>query len=277
MAEGEWGRGVREAEDLHETGDFIHEKQGKNRPARCKIKENGKEKAVELYVAIVEDEAVFRKELCACLMKWERETGCFEVIVREFESGKQFQESQGPFDIIFMDIEMETADIGLKIAKELKDSGSRTPIVFLSSHKECVFLGYHVSALDFLTKPISERAVFWCMNQVTKMVREDSFLHKEGRELFRVKYRSILYFEADLHYVDIVTDDKRYSVLSSIKKIKEELPEEFVQCHRSYIVNISRVEALRGNEIYFDNNFHIEMSERYRETIRDMFLKRIRF
>ena len=53
------------------------------------------------------------------------------------------------------------------------------------------------------------------------------------------------------------------------------LPEEFVQCHRSFIINLNRVQAIRREYAEFGNNINVEISERHREKVREIFLKQL--
>ena len=231
---------------------------------------------MELLVAIVEDEEEFRKKVCNYLQKWENHTGYqYEVETKEYDSGKKFLNANQRFDIIFLDIELEKPGYGIQVAKLLRKQGDETPIVFLTSHKESVFVGYRVHALNFITKPIEEEDIYWCMNYVAKQAKKQYFVAETSKDSLRIPYYEILYIESERHYVKIVTDSQTHIFLSSLKKIMACLPEEFVQCHRSFIINLNRVQAIRREYAEFGNNINVEISERHRETVREIFLKQL--
>jgi DNA-binding LytR/AlgR family response regulator len=45
-------------------------------------------------------------------------------------------------------------------------------------------------------------------------------------------------------YVKIITKEKTYVVLQTMTKLQKTLPKIFIRCHRSYIINLEKVDAL---------------------------------
>ena len=129
--------------------------------------------------------------------------------------------------------------------------------------------------MNFITKPIEEEDIYWCMNYVAKQAKKQYFVAETSKDSLRIPYYEILYIESERHYVKIVTDSQTHIFLSSLKKIMACLPEEFVQCHRSFIINLNRVQAIRREYAEFGNNINVEISERHRETVREIFLKQL--
>ena len=228
---------------------------------------------MDIKVAIVEDEEVIAKELRRSMLLWEQSKITeYDFFIRHYSDGKTFLETKEHFDIVFLDIELEAKESGLKVAQLMRDNGMQTPIVFLTSHRDKMFFGYKVRALDFLVKPIKQKDINWCMDQIADTLSEKYYMHV-GRESFKVPYKSILYFEARLHYVRIVTIDGAVEKIGTIKQLKKELPEEFVQCHRSYIVNMYHVVSLGNNKIWLNNGTFLDMSHTYQENVRRLYLK----
>ena len=54
------------------------------------------------------------------------------------------------------------------------------------------------------------------------------------------------------------TDTRDYETYSSFKRILPQLPEQFIQCHKSYIVNVDKITNVEAgnNIIYLDH--HLE-------------------
>ena len=228
---------------------------------------------MDIKVAIVEDEDTVARELRRALLSWEQsKIKEYDFLIKHFSNGKTFLDSNEQFDIVFLDIELESKESGLKVAQTMRMNGLQTPIVFLTAHKDKMFFGYKVRALDFLVKPIKQSDINWCMDQIAESLSDRYYLHT-GRESFKVPYNSILYFEANLHYVRIVTTDGEVKKKESIKRIKKELPEEFVQCHRSYIVNMTHVVSLNGNKVWLDNGVCIDLGQTYQDNVRVLYLK----
>lgn len=230
---------------------------------------------VDIRVAIVEDEEIMAKELRRALVLWgEAERKQCDFVVKYYSTGEEFLAAGENFDIIFLDIELESKESGLKTAHEIRERGQQTPIVFLTSHKDKVFFGYKVHALDFLIKPIKQQEINWCMNQIADALCEECYIF-QGRESIKIPYTSIYYFEAKLHYIKIVTKNGEQERLGSIKQLKKELPNEFVQCHRSYLVNIRHVCSIGAKTIYLDNGTCVDMSVTYRDDVRRLYLKQL--
>ncbi len=66
----------------------------------------------------------------------------------------------------------------------------------------------------------------------------------------------ILYLEADDYYCKVYTEDKVYLATKTLKKISAQLhPEEpFYRCHRSYVVNLSRITEIGDLYIFLDKH-----------------------
>lgn len=230
---------------------------------------------MDLRIAIVEDEAVIRDELRRMLLRWEeKKIRQYDIFTRDFRTGGEFLNSGEQFDIIFLDIELEEPESGLKAAQELVRRGDRAAIVFLTSHKEKVFYGYTVRALNFLVKPVKEAEITWCMEQVTDKISDQYFVHN-GHNNFKVRYHDILYMKANGHYITIETASGEYEIMSSLKQLILKLPEEFIQCHRTYIVNINQAVSIQKNRIILSNGHRIELGDKYKDDVFQLYMKKL--
>lgn len=228
---------------------------------------------MDFKIAIVEDEIHIREELRKVLLRWEqKEVRQYDIVTRDFAASEDFLKSSEKFDLVFMDIELEQKDSGLRAAQKLKESGNPAEIVFLTSHKEDVFFGYTVRALNFLVKPIKEAEIDWCLRQVLSKISKEYFIYN-GRESFKIYYRDILYVKANGHYVFIETTNGRYEIMKSLKQMLDELPGEFVQCHRTYIVNIHQIISIRKNQIVLTSKEWIALGEKYKNDVFQMYVR----
>ncbi|MEP2279297.1 LytTR family DNA-binding domain-containing protein, partial [Maribacter sp.] len=65
----------------------------------------------------------------------------------------------------------------------------------------------------------------------------------------------ILVIEAKGDYIDVKTEQKDYRVHTTLKKIKEKLPENyFLQIHRSYIINFTKIIDIEDNSVLIAKN-----------------------
>ncbi|MEM1003694.1 MAG: LytTR family DNA-binding domain-containing protein, partial [Bacteroidota bacterium] len=75
------------------------------------------------------------------------------------------------------------------------------------------------------------------------------------RRLIKLKFQEILLIEAKGDYIEIKTVDSFYRVHSTLKKIKEKLPESlFMQIHRSYIINFTKIIDIQDNSVLIERS-----------------------
>lgn len=73
---------------------------------------------MDLNIAIVEDEAYIREELRKILLRWEqRAVRQYDIVTRDFVTSEEFLKSTEKFDLVFMDIELEQKESGLRKSK----------------------------------------------------------------------------------------------------------------------------------------------------------------
>ena len=70
------------------------------------------------------------------------------------------------------------------------------------------------------------------------------------RRLIKIVFDTIYLIEAKGDYILIKTEDKNYTVHSTLKKIEEKLPDHlFLKVHRSYIINIKKIIDIEDNSV----------------------------
>jgi len=82
----------------------------------------------------------------------------------------------------------------------------------------------------------------------------------------------ILYLESDRNYITVVTKTQKLSYIDSLKNWMEKLPEQqFIQIHKSYIINSGCVDKISGNELYVNTN-RLPIGRTYKQEL----LKRLK-
>jgi DNA-binding LytR/AlgR family response regulator len=84
----------------------------------------------------------------------------------------------------------------------------------------------------------------------------------------KVTIAKIRYIEAMSEYLKIYTDDepKPIVTLLSMKKMEERLPENFMRIHRSYIVNLTKIQEVNKNRIIMDAETYLPVGDMYKEA-----------
>jgi len=161
-------------------------------------------------------------------------------------------------DIIFLDINMPDLS-GIDLIKMLPNP---KPVIVLSTaNSEYAIEGYQLQITDYLLKPIPFDRFFSAVQKAIKKIdsapekvtheMEKEFLFcKVYNKIVRINIADILFVESALEYVKIVTDEKSYLTFSSLHNLFESLPKkDFFQVHRSYVVNLKKIEWVEGNQI----------------------------
>jgi DNA-binding LytR/AlgR family response regulator len=80
-------------------------------------------------------------------------------------------------------------------------------------------------------------------NQSEIWIKADNALHK-------LMINDIIMISSLQNYIRLHTRDKTYTLLSTLKEFKKQLPNEFIQCHKSFIVNKNHILRIEGNTVY---------------------------
>ena len=101
-------------------------------------------------------------------------------------------------------------------------------------------------------------------------VDEDShiiFVKSEYR-MVRIDIRQIRYVEAMSEYLRLHMEGEAKPVIAllSMKRLEERLPQNFMRVHRSYIVNLQKIQQIERGRIVMDKDTYIPVSEGYKEA-----------
>lgn len=199
-----------------------------------------------MKIAICDDEILSVQELRELLTHWAAKND-LPLTVHPFSNGDDLLTTlqTDSMDLIFLDIIMPLLN-GIDTAKELRNAGISTPIIFLTSSKEFALDSYEVKALNYLLKPINNAKLFSVLDEFLKDSRaaEETFTAHTADGFCKIILRDVDYLEAQNKQVLVCFTD------GTVLKIRELFskcegvfsPEKgFFKCHRSYIVNLSYV------------------------------------
>ncbi|MFY7667052.1 LytR/AlgR family response regulator transcription factor [Flavobacterium sp.] len=175
-------------------------------------------------------------------------------LVGEFSNAieaKNFM-SYNEVDLIFLDIEMPVIN-GFDLLDGLK---KKPQVIFITSKPDYAVKAFDYDATDYLQKPITnarfDAAIRRALQQYSllKDAPEEDGTHifiKSKLKKLKVFTNRIKYVEAYGDYIKVITDDETHLVLSTMKSFENDLPSErFVRVHKSFIVNIDKVEKFNS-------------------------------
>jgi two-component system, response regulator PdtaR len=101
---------------------------------------------------------------------------------------------------------------------------------------------------------------------------EDHIFLKQGYQFVKINQSDIFYLEAEDNYTTFVTTDKKYALRMSLSAILEKIHTlRLVRIHRSYAVNLKRVESFNDYEINV-GKFTVPLSKNYKEDFLRLFM-----
>ena len=115
---------------------------------------------MQITIALCDDDSEQIKNLRRLIGEW-AESKPFAVNVAGYESGEQFlfEYPDNPCSLLLLDIEMSGIN-GMELAKKLRSSGNRLPIIFITGYSDYIGEGYDVEALHYLLKPVEKDRLF---------------------------------------------------------------------------------------------------------------------
>jgi len=177
-------------------------------------------------------------------------------------------------DLLLLDIEMPGIS-GIDLVKGL--GNARPLIIFISAKKDYAAVAFDLNVVDFITKPITPDRFIMAINKAKEIYnlnnlfldnKQDDFVFiRDAGVIRRLKLDEINYVEAKGDYVKIYQNEKAYSIYSSLKSIEEKLPAKtFIRVHRSFIVNIGRIDTIEGSTLIMHKSF-VPVSDAYKATL----------
>jgi len=81
-----------------------------------------------------------------------------------------------------------------------------------------------------------------------------------------VTYGNLLFIRAEENYVAFVTNERTIMNLSTLKETESRLPPNFMKIHRSYIVNLEKIESATTEEVRIKDH-RLPISMKYKKEL----------
>lgn len=150
---------------------------------------------------------------------------------------------------VFLDIMMDDID-GLQLAEKLQQIDPQVLIVFISGYAEYAATAYQLDAVDYLIKPVTRETIGRTLNRIEKRLRlshsmaKDIICVRNRHELYFIHRDQIIYIEKQLRKSIIHTTNHQYETSESLGSLEAKLPHYFFRCHKSFVININKIEKI---------------------------------
>ena len=100
---------------------------------------------------------------------------------------------------------------------------------------------------------------------------EEAFVLSGREGKTRIPYRQIYYFEARSKKLYLRLPDREMAFYGTMEELEAKLPEVFLRCHRSFLVNKNHIERilLSQNEIVLSHGISVPLSRSYKPCFRE--------
>lgn len=204
-------------------------------------------------------------------------------------------------DAMFIDINMPDLN-GMEFVRSL---AAPPLVVFTTAYSEYAIDGYKVEAVDYLLKPFglddfkraalrikkrfemenapgskfddenhsdissaTEKSALHSASAMPTGIDDDTMFLKTEHRIVRVSISNIRYVEGMSEYLKVHLEEGRPIImLLSMKKMEERLPKNFLRIHRSYIVNMNKVQEVTKNRIVMDADTYLPVGDMYKDSL----------
>ena len=176
-------------------------------------------------------------------------------------------------DVLILDINLKSNITGLQLAEKVRETNKNCYIIFTTGHLEYAIVAYKLKTFDYLPKPITYERL---EDTVIRLFEDINGLPKR---YIKIDNKNTLIDENEINYIKrdgmklvFHTDNKNYETYTSLSKIQENLPNNFVRCHKSYVANVNKIVNVEpiSNTLFFANKSTCDIGPKYKNTLMEV-------
>ena len=232
-----------------------------------------------IRVLAIDDEPLALRQLVAYIGKVP-----FLELVGQCQSAVKAHQllNEESVDAIFCDINMPDLN-GMDFVKSLPVPPL---VVFTTAYSEYAVEGFRVNAVDYLLKPFGLQDFQRAANRLKERmgdeatggaqepvdsprtpVADDTIFLKTDYRIVKVSISDIRYVEAMSEYLKVWVEGEAKPIITllSMKKMEERLPGYFMRIHRSYIVNLTKIQEVNKNRVIMGPDVYLPVGDLYKD------------
>ena len=227
-----------------------------------------------MNIAIVDDDVDFSSELQQYVIMFiERLYTRYEIDIINSDFFNNSLDKN--YDIVFLDISLgEETVSGIELGQIINGENPRTQLIFISQYLEYASDVYSTKHTYFIYKNRLNEYLPAALDAALKNLQTDKepFLTvKIKQSHHRIPVNDILFLERNLRETFIYTKSETYTVRDKLNILQQQLPDFFVCCHRSFLVNLHAVSRLQHTEITLTTGQQIPVSRAHYEDVKKSF------
>ena len=176
-------------------------------------------------------------------------------------------------DVLILDINLKSETSGCDIANIVRQKNKDIYIIFTTGHLEYAIVAYKLKTFDYLPKPITYERL------EDTVVRLFEDINGQPKRYIKIDKKNTLLDENEINYIKrdgmklvFHTDSKDYETYTSLNKIQENLPSNFIRCHKSYVANVNKIINVEpvSNTIFFANKSTCYIGPKYKNYLMEV-------
>lgn len=215
-------------------------------------------------ILIVEDEILIAETISLYLRQ--RDYTVSSICISYDEAIMAIQQKTP--DLVLLDIRLYGEKSGIDIAHYINSLPRPIPFVYLTSQfdEQVLDLALEAKPAGYLTKPIQKSTLYTTLKAVERLhyvttSNAKSFSVFDGHSTQVLQLSNILYVKVDHVYLEIhMQDGSAIITRESLSKFADRLGEDFMQVHRSFIINFRQVVSWTKTSAVLTDNTSVPIS-----------------
>jgi len=181
-----------------------------------------------------------------------------------------YDEFKGDVELLIVHVE---GDSSIELAKDLQEYFPHIRIIFYSETSDCAEKIFRAVPIFFLSIPFREENVVMALDRVQSGCEEDlerTLMIQSRNQKQKIRFSSIRYMESCGRKMFLYTEEASFETYMTMEDALDRLPPQFVQCHRSYIINTDRIEKYSVDGVLLTGGALVPISRSYQKKIREI-------
>ncbi|MCD7887510.1 MAG: LytTR family transcriptional regulator [Clostridiales bacterium] len=195
----------------------------------------------------------------------------------ELEEWRQWTQSEKSVDVLICDVAIQRTLVALTAAKKRNPQALVVPIAG-QSVSPTIYVRPEIMPFCLLWRPLTEvsaeqtiSSLFSALHAAHIPKSESQIEVKTRQRTQYIPYRDICYFEAREKRVFLRTAHREVSLRCTLRQLEDQLPKEFVRCHKSYLVNRDHILSVDFADQYIemDGQMFVPLSRNYKSRFQE--------
>lgn len=161
---------------------------------------------------------------------------------------------------------------GIKVAREIINEYKNIGIIFYTDRLELRQDIFDIKPIYVFQLPIIKNNMCTVIKKIYDDIvatRKECFVIKGIDALYRIRKDRVVYIESQGRYVHINTNEEQIVTISKMEHIMELLGDNFIQCHKSFVVNANKIKKMEHSKIVMFNGMEIQISRKYQSLVKE--------